>query len=669
MSSLPTCTGDAHCVALCRVRDDLSWQCYDNTGAVMTGMTQGVGMTYVASGAHAADGGYVQAMNYIDDTSSADAIPRINNAAIRAAFGGNHTIITSGWASTVVNANGGWWAMITDATNFMQIRAGGGELQFLETGMAGAEATSSRCLLGWCVVALRRTGGTLLGRSGGVNSSGTAGVTTAAITGTNALYFGGGTGGCCTPGGAIGGPMAWLAIYDEAKTDAWVAQAEKDWYGASAVMSGALNSIGTNVGQIMGRDDITDAGTVNFFGTGSYMTDPTLGIRTFTATQNFAAADPLAAGTWTDVGTPVVTSNATAGPFFKWKNTKEGDLITTSNAAALDGKRSLAVVTSSDGGFTETSSGSGWVNCSAVLSQGTSGVTRTKAQFKFITDGSLDAGALTCNVTGLDSTARRYPLNDGCSAYIVGAKSVKCDLLVGNATPEVGSITAYQWQVTQSQFPEWFILNGTASGAAYPELDGGALPSGANKGKIEVVFSILYNTVAAAPDYLRGGASASYILDGYGPTASHDVLLDFSGLANPDGGALGVPSMQALMYGPSETYENRFDVGPIQLAAQTLYVWSYEWRPATGVLPDAGFGVGCRGKARLDLCSDPTSCHATTVVGSNSPPIPSFPLGAFNINTGNLGTCPDVTTTIDLGTRLQGTNPTSVWVRDVRIYQ
>lgn len=658
-SSLPACSGDTHCVALCKVSSTPDWQCYSNDGGVMSGMTQGNNSTYIDSFAHTADGGWFRALNYVDDTVSAAAIPRIDNAAIRAVFGGPHTIALAGYSGTVVNSNGGWWAMITDGTNFMQIRNGGSQFEFVETGLA-VDATSGTCKDGWCVVGLRRSGATLTGRTMGVNGAGTGGDTVAAITGSNAFYMGGGTGGCCTPSGAMGGPLAWVAIYDESKSDAWFVQTEKNWYGAPALQSGGNGTAGTAPASLIGRDDLAWAGGgVPLFRSGAYITDPSLGVHSQLGFTNVWAADPLAAATWTDVGTPTVTTNASAGPFFRWKNTNECDLIVDDDGAAFEGKRSLASLASLGVG-TAT-----WANASCYLKAGTSGTTTTKARLRFTTDGTLDAGNTSCDFTTLSSTTQRAQ----CWAWIDNATSIKADVLVGNATSDTGSITACQCQLTASQYPESPTVDNTTKGSNWPELDGGAVPFGLTKGKLEAVFQVPTTSSDTAPYYLTR-AVGGYVFDAYNAGASHTVLLSVSAFDTLDGGTRGEPGIQALMYGASASFENRFDIIPVPFDAGTFYVWSYEWHTEYGTLPDAGLGVGCRGLSRIDRCADPATCHASSIIAMNDGGRDvRFPLLTFGQNSGALGTCPLRTDIIDIGTRTAGSSPTSMWVNGLRIYR
>jgi hypothetical protein len=660
--SPPTCIGDAHCVALCMVDPaSANWQCYDNTGAQMTGMTQGVGATYAPSFAPAPDGGWFQALNHIDDTSSGTAIPRIDNAAIRNIFGGDHTIIAAGYSTTDVNANGGWWGMITDGTNVVQLRHSASQFEFLESPGGITAANNGKCLLGWCVASFRRSSGTLTVRTDGTNSA-QAGATTGNVTGSNAWYFGGGVGVCCTPAGAMGGALAWTAFYNEAKTDAQIHAMEKAWYGATPITSGGSGSVGTSYGTIIGKE-AGDSGFVYVYSPGAYLTDPVLGIRSQNAMQNFWAADPLAAATWTDVATPTVTSNASAGPFFRWKNTNECDLIVDDNAAAFEGKESATAGTSSS-----------WYNASCYLKAGTSGTTTTKARIQFVTDGTFDAGTQVCDVTGLTSTAGRYPAGLGCWAWIDNPTSVKADVLVGNATSDTGSITVCQCQLTKSAFPELPAVDNVSKGANWPELDGGrgtgGIANGAVRGKVEAVFQVPYTNTQATPNYTEH-ALASYVIDAYDVTqTAHNVLLLATIQPVNDGGTHGEPGSEAIMYGPSLTYENRFDYSPYFFDAGTFYVWSYEWQPSSGTLPDAGQGVGCRGLTRLDPCANPATCTASTIImQNNGTPDPRFPVGANNLNSGLLGTCPQATQTIDIGTRTAGSSPSVVWLRSLKVYR
>ena len=634
-------------VGFCRVNAArTSWECLQADGVTpLTGEVEGTSPTYGGSFAQGTG-------SQIDPTDSSH--PTISNASIRSLFGGDYTIAMMGYATTKQASTTIWYEGY-DGTRDVYAEVTGGTWHCIDgSGNAATQSGGGIPHNGQSFVACSRNGGVL---TAWYNSSTYSGTLTAASGGaltSGAFHMWTGFGA----GNATRGQAEGIAFYNKKKTNLQLQTMAWNWWGART--DGLLTNVGS-VGALLGKDNSQDSGFVDLFNPAALITDPTFGIHAQQAFTNYWAADALAADTWVAVGSPVVTANASSGPFARWKNAAEGDLITTSNVAALDGVQSLAVVNSTDGGF--TASGAGWVNASCFLSQGTAGVTRDKARITFVTDGALDAGVSTCDITGLDGTPRRYPLTTGCAGFFWGAKSVKANLVVGDATPQVGSITVYQCQISQTLELESPMVSNVGVGAGWLELDGGAVPNGSAPGKLEAVFSTVYTSSLMGADKTLAKGAGAYIVDAYSLSASHDALMWTSVTGNPSAdGGLGLSSFDSLLYGPSATTENQFSNGgtyppsqPQEFNAGQFNVASIEWISQTGVLPDGGTGIGCRAKSRLNLCATPATCHATTVV---------------NANTGALGTCPVTTDSMVLGTRgaPAGSSVTSVWDKYVRIY-
>lgn len=634
-------------------------------------MTDGVGQTYVSSFAHAPDGGWLQAINYVDDTANANRVPRINSAVIRDMFGEPHTILFLGYHSTIVNANGGWAGMITDGTQFLQARLESGQFRCLERGTGTTAVVAQQPLDGWSIYGCRAQAdaGLTAISNGVIGTPGSSAITYGDVS-AGSFFFAGGTGVCCTPAGSSGGPLLAVPFWHRELTDQQIAAVHKCFYGARSLQSGSLGVTGSTPTSIIGKDDTGyTGGAVNILAKGSYWVDPVTGIRSFQVAKNVAGTDALDICAGTDVQTPACTTS-TAGAFFRWKNTNDAKLITDNDGTNFECKRSGSI-TGLDGGYGT------FVNATAFLAAGTSGTTTDKARIVLTHDGVTAAGSATWDISGLTSTMRRYPTGQGAWAYVTGATSIVMDLCVGNTGAQTGSILASQWQLTPTAFPEMVLINNTQTSASWPELDGGVLPYGSTgKGKVQVVFRVPYTSAQAAGEYLTRPLG-SYVVDAFDVTeALHNVLLSTSSFAVYDGGTKGDPGLQALMYGASASYENRFDITPISVDAGVNYVWSYEWRTATGVLPDAGFGVGCRAISRFNVCTssdggvDPTDCSATTIFAQNSGSADTrFPAGPNGQNTGGLGTCPLPSPVIDVGTRIAGSSPSVVELLTLKVYR
>lgn len=637
-------------VAWCHPKDSYDGgavgECLDANGAQFAGYSDGTG-TDVA-GSFATYGG-IGPKSFQDITDAKH--PSVDNAAIRALFGGDYTICLAGFGSSTsghipifyevntpstgvphdnyAEATGGAW-LCDDATN----GAGPGALTDDHGGIP---------LDGLGVACCSRTGGVL---TAFFNSAANIGTLTAASSGTctGCGPFSWGAGSFA--GNATRGPDQWVGFWNVGMTGAEMEQQIAwPWWGAV----GVRHNVGS-VAQLIGKDNTVDSGQVDFFKPDTFITDPTWGIETEQGYTDYCTAtlDPTS---WTDVGTPTVTANAVSGPFSRYLNRSGGALFVDDDGAAFEGKR-FATVTGLDGG------GAHWYNASCFINPGTSGTTTDKARIRINTDGVLDAGALVCDVT-LASGSGRYPATIGCPAFIVGAGSITADVLVGNATGTTGSIAVSQCQLTNTGEMERPDPDGTAAkGSGWIELDGGAMAIGDVKGKVCTIFSTIYSSSTMGADKTLAKGMGAYIFDAFStaPGASHDVLAWTSVTGSPtaDGG-LGQSSFDSLVYGLSSTFENKFESFPQEFTAQQLYIACVYWVTESGVLPDAGTGIGCRATTLLDVCNDPTSCVATTVVSHNS---------------GALGTCPAEVDSLICGSRgaPAGSAVTTTRVRNLRFY-
>lgn len=609
--AIPTCTGDPDCVMQCRVSTGPAWACFDNAGAAVSGVTQGTSTTYVDTFARG-----TLALNDVSDTTA----PFIVSSALRSLITGNYTVIGAGYGTT---ANGSgfeeWWAQYDGSHEMQGYSSGGAWVCSDGNGSQAATTANSAARDGWSVVACMRSGTTITAiMQGDLANQGTkTQAASSAVTSGN-FYFGRFT----STGTAMRGPLGWVNFYSVAKGGTWIQQKSWDWYGAKNIVTNQ-----SNVPQLLGREG--DGGFVDMFAPKAIITDATLGQKSQKTFKNYWAADPLAAATWTDVGTPTVTSNASSGPFSRWKNAAECDLIVDDDGSNFEGKRSASAA----------AAGNGWYNATCYLKAGTSGTTTTAARIRINTDGTVDAGSVTCDVTGLSSSAARYPTGNGCFAWIDAATTVTADVLVGNGTSTTGSITTCQCQLTPTLYPESPTVDNGVKGNGWVQLDAGSWPSGPGlKGKVEVVFQHPWDSTPLV--HLAGHGITSFVLDAFSTVPQHVVTMEATGLSN-------LPDLIGLMYGPLTNQENKFDVtgAGSTVLSFTWYVMSMEWRPS---------GTGCVAKFRFDRCADPATCHATTIIAQN---------------TGAAGECPDVMVAANLGQRYDGTDPSSIWVPAVRVYR
>jgi hypothetical protein len=684
VSSLPPCVGDAHCTMLCYVDETPQWLCIDNTGATLSGVTQGVGMSYAGTFAFAPDGGFWNAMHFIDDTSNNNRLANINNAAVRTALSGSTWfLMTAAYSSTLVTTGPQWWFGIKDSdTDFIQIRAESGNFLFIDS--IGSVGAAGMAIDGWATPSFRRDDAThMTARMYGVSGQ-TAQAKQGAL-GSGSLFFGGAYTPCCSPGGSLGGDMAWVYLRDDAPSDDTIHQWEKNWYGVPRLQSGGNGTVGTVAGSGTGltcRPPQDGGYYVDCFNNGAYLVDRKLGVYASRGWQNAWSSTPLDVNTWTDVATPTIGASAIVSPFSRMKSTNVCKLMTDNDGAAFEGKRSgelgtkliSAQIPALDGGFGV------WANASCTLAAGTAGTTTDKARIRFITDGTFDAGSSTCDITGLTSTPSSYPgadgISTGCYAWIDLASTIKADVLVGTAAAETGSVTVCECRITNTAFKDLPTTHSVQAGANWPELDGGSgrgapsagFPFGPRKGAVDVVFALPFSTSL----YGTGSVNLNkvigpYLVDAYHAGDTHDLLMALSAfVSNPS--TTVKPGVQALLYGDSGTYENRFDIPSFDTQARIdftqgqFYVMRYEWRtdPAPG---PTGESPSCRGKLYIDTCSDPDTCvGGTTLIASNA-------AGDDLIQSTAPGTCPQDTDVVDIGTRQQGTSPSTMNLRRITYYR
>jgi hypothetical protein len=608
--------GDANLVALCRVASNgTSWECVNGqTGASFGTVTQGSGTTYQDTpfGAKA-----------LSDITSAKA-PKVVSTVLDALWKGDHTVVLAGYSTTATDATYQHWFGAADATNSIYARQEGGTVR-VGWGGAGGAVTALNGMVsgtdGWTVLSFRRSGNNHYGRMNGTDSVvESASTITGDFTGGTEFYFGERqAAGHAYP---LRGPLGFAAFYGAALTSAQLAAIERGWWGVDSRVSASL---ATGVSCLD-----PDGGSIDCYRQGGAMVAAGRGLRAVRATTptNKWAADALAAATWTDVATPTVTSNASSGPFHRWKQTAECDLIVDNDAAAFEGKRGADGYIVSNGAQSYTAS--------CYLAAGTSGTTTTAARLQLdVTGGGWgDAGTThACDITGLTSTVTRQTCTSPAFIIDAGSPTVRGALLVGNTAATTGSVTACQCQLTPAAYvAEPAFDNASRSNSSQtidPVADG--WPDVTSGGKYEVVFTPVYDPLSQ----WRIGDDIIYLFDANdGTDHSAVVVLGYQ---------LAGRTLVRTQNGGDWT---EIITPDITLASGIMRAVAIEWRREGGGTYSVSW--------RFDACPDGNvaTCRAQTLQGTE---------------TGGFG--PSQPTSVELGNRVGGAFPTDVFISAVRVYQ
>ncbi len=396
-------------------------------------------------------------------------------------------------------------------------------------------------------------------------------------------------------------------------------------------------------GQRLGIDNTASTGNIDIMFNAPIVNIG--GLRSVRGFTNTWAADSIALAGATDVGTPVIDNNGAAGPLFSYGNTNECDRMTTANVVALDGKKSAASMMTGSADNTN-------YDMSAYLMAGDAGVTTTKATLALITDGTFPDGgtAYYCPVTGLTNTATRY----SCNAKVTGSPTfVKGEILVGTATPDVGSIFVCQAQSTKSQATEPPTMTNDAQGdVAYVTTAAANWPATGTSGYYEHIFAPLYSPCTRWND----ATNVIYNLDVSKPAGgSHDVVVAF--------GYTAACLMLVAIRGPADEMAD-FQINNVDLTPLQPYAVKVAWR---------SLGAGkCNTYAMLDSCGTAPlranygtealyttafraytdACDATTVIASD---------------TTGTSICPGTPGLLTLGNRYDSSVPTSQITYEFRV--
>lgn len=662
---------DPACVFQCLPYLDGGVNCYDNTGTALGTMTQPSSPVLSYGPFMLPDGGWLQQWEYPDDTGGTGGLAHVSASAIQSLFGAPHTLIYEGYMGSTGPDPTGWFAGAGNNSNQFQLRRGGGSnLQFLET--PNIASSGGECIDNWCVIMAKRESDGGINVVQGGNKSTTVATTMTALSGGQTLDLGGYTNNlCCSPSGSQGGVFGSLTGYGpddagQAKADSFYPYVNRLAWGAAAMATGPSGNVG-NVGLRLARYDLDKPnGGLPVVGVGDWLTDPLTGTVTNPIYHVLGPVDSLDGGQI--VGSATWRGHMDKGPLFAWKHQNTAGWLTSE-----DGGTAGEVIgrMAGDGGILNTNASF----IGTALIDG--GYAMTNGYFiqNVCGGGVIDGGFDHCNGT-VGGAFLRYP-QFGCPMTCWGAQAFLSDggaailsvLYLGNDAGQTAGLEIAQIQMTDTLELEEPSLTNAQVSAQYMELDAGVfIPSGCNPGKICAVFQSQYSS-SWYPKVISGVTPPGdfvylYDISNSASASTHDMLLwgtvENTARTNDAGNA---SVMDGLMYGGDSAYitpnkfaqSGQYDGAPVSVTAGLFYVACLEWDVETGQLPDGGTGQGSRLVEMANVCADqahPYSCQATTVIQAN---------------TGQMGLCPGVPDTFEVGTRAGGSGPSSTRAHHINI--
>ncbi len=579
---VPLCTDDAECVAVCAVgavTGSLSaWECKGHDGLAY-GVVTDPGGTVVDS--------FIPGVKAREITGA--SAPSLASAALASLLNGSaHTLVIGGMSRLDGSSYEYWFQ---DTSGWFLVRENSGNVDYYD-GINTTHKLSTINVNGYGIFSFRWNGTTGYSATGDWKpETATETIATARNTITSPFFFG------TRPSRdlQLSGPAVFYAFYSAAKSDAAVQVITNKFYG---VYNSGMSLTGGG-GYLFSIDNTAVSGNFDVLyaeGNVAQALAPSVtaaGLRSIRGHTNTWAADPFNLASDTDIGTPTVNANVSSGPFAVSRKAAECDELVASNVAALDGKRGATAGTAA-----------GPYNVSAILKAGLTGVTRTKAQLCGVVAGGT--GSACCNITGLTSTAARY----SCGIVAVGGSitSVKPEVRVGNATPEVGSIQVCHRQHTAGSVMEPPDLDNVLHGDIYyTSGDPAGWSSPALGAKYEVVHTPLYDPLTQ----WYGATDAYYLFDVSHSSGSHSVGHVF--------GYTVAGRFLAIIRGPADEMDD-IVVDGIGLTISQPYATSTEWRP-TGAR-DSTSGVlafdAQSGNFTVGLTVTGATSHATGVIAVSS---------------------------------------------------
>jgi len=395
-----------------------------------------------------------------------------------------------------------------------------------------------------------------------------------------------------SPGAANGGPVGPCFVWSQFLDSPTIERVARQALGMPQSSDVTFNGIPTSCYEVDGGLAWCMSAR-NFVGPLGYRA-----VRPETA-KSLWAADPTDVASWTAVGTPTITANASAGPLFEWKHANECDLVVDDDAANFEGAKGA-------NGFLRVNQN---YSASCYVAQGTSGTTRNKVRVELVTDGAWNVdGGTTVDCDWSDLTAT--PVLKSCPATLGGSgTSVRGSVLVGNAVADTGSITVCHCRLNASYWPEIMQTNNATVTGSDAEFDAGSTHTHVNGGKVEVCFAPEINN-ANSPEW-TGATDTLYLHDANAAGGGH--LLTY---------LWGYTVLGRFLYVTSKSDGTETDTildGVQSLTHQQIYCASVEWVPT-------GLGT-CNTVARWDPWPGTgtlSAFHATTLrVGTSGAVCPS----------------------------------------------
>jgi hypothetical protein len=603
LGSLPDCNPDNDCELQCVAAASGVLSCTDENGAAIT-VTAGTGPTSVVD----PYGRY--ALNNIT-AAKAPRITSANGASLEGFFANNQpwTIVMTGAGNAVSNAaTSPIVNMFPSAGSDVNIRSQsggsptGGDFECL---INTYDATASNGLgVGWAMQSCRYDGSSAMRSRSNANT--TISDTSGTYTNPTGItwWFGRNNAGTVDNEGYIES----FTVFSTEKSDADLQALFEDWAGLN---DSADSPLDFTCAGTCGESWILVGSQYQRFGVGTPPLDGDGLILTSAAQDNNPVAsgwatDPLDASSWTDVGTPTVTVNQAAGPFGDWRagiGGSEADLIVDNDGAVGEGKTGTLGC-----GDVQTATGSYTASC--WIRSGTSGTTTTEARIGVVTDAT---GTTMCPITGLTSSFQRYD----CTAAITGSPtSIKGRVLVGDADADTGSIIVSQCQCENREYATMPRASSSAivsTGWQIPAAETATWNDGTTGGlDQEVVFKFDFVWPDESP-YIQMIFDVSQAAD----HNNHSTVMFLSSTLVDSNWHMSVA-----------TYPNTHPVDcPVEadtdtdsanqaspLAANTWYVMRFKYLPAgeSGGIPRVNHYL------YFDTCADPATCHATTLIGSDT---------------------------------------------------